>query len=66
MRALFGCWPGKGHFLPVVPLARAWSAAGRQAAFASATRSCRRVVQRVDFQMLEDPAGRLATSGRRL
>lgn len=36
MRVLCTCLPGYGHFLPMVPLARALSAAGHEVAFASA------------------------------
>ena len=43
MRVLFTCLPGYGHFLPMVPLARAVAIAGHDVAFATAEDFCARV-----------------------
>jgi len=40
LRLLFTCLPGFGHFLPMVPLARAAAAAGHELGFASAAGFC--------------------------
>lgn len=40
MRLLFTCLPGFGHFLPMVPLARASAAAGHHVRFATAAAFC--------------------------
>ena len=40
MRVLCTCLPGFGHFLPMLPLARALTAAGHDVAFASAADFC--------------------------
>ena len=40
MRVLCTCLPGYGHFLPMLPLARALTAAGHDVAFASAADFC--------------------------
>lgn len=54
MRALCTCLPGYGHFLPMVPLARALAAAGHEVAFASAADFCPRI-ERAGFAAF--PAG---------
>jgi UDP:flavonoid glycosyltransferase YjiC (YdhE family) len=43
MRFLFTCLPGYGHFLPMVPLARAVAGAGHDLAFATAADFCPKV-----------------------
>jgi UDP:flavonoid glycosyltransferase YjiC (YdhE family) len=48
MRVLFTCRHGLGHFHPLVPLARAMSAAGHEVAFATAD-PFRRTVQKAGF-----------------
>src|SRR5687768_6505480 len=44
MRVLCTCVPGYGHFHPMVPLAKALQAGGRDVAFVTAERFCTRVV----------------------
>ncbi|MGH9125107.1 MAG: glycosyltransferase, partial [Acidimicrobiales bacterium] len=46
MRVLCTCLPGSGHFLPMLPLARALAAAGHEVAFATAAEFCPSVVKR--------------------
>jgi len=43
LRLLFTCLPGFGHFLPMVPLARASAAAGHDVCFATAAAFCPQV-----------------------
>ena len=45
MRVLFTCFPGYGHFHPLVPLARALRDAGHAVAFATAEPFCARAEQ---------------------
>lgn len=54
MRALFTTQPAHGHLHPLVPFARAWVAAGHQAAFATAPLFCP-AVEAMGFEAL--PAG---------
>ena len=49
MRLLFTCLPGFGHFLPMVPLARASAAAGHDVRFATAAAFCPHV-EKAGFQ----------------
>lgn len=54
MKVLCTCLPGHGHFLPMVPLARALATAGHEVAFATAADFCPRI-ERAGFAAL--PAG---------
>jgi len=67
MKVLFTCLPGFGHFLPMVPLARATAEAGHDVVFATAAGFCPHV-EKTGFRAL--PAGislpdQLDQAGRR-
>jgi UDP:flavonoid glycosyltransferase YjiC (YdhE family) len=54
MRVLFSCTAGDGHFMPTVPLARAFAAAGHDVVYSTAA-SCTERVAAAGFENL--PAG---------